>query len=239
MDTKSEKKKTPKNDKKINKRNRDEVDSESSDTDSPDEYWPRFLIIQPADETKPLTRLSPFAILKGIQALAGNPVSVKKLRSGNILVEVSKRSHSTNLLQAKFFVNLPLNIAIHNTLNSSKGVIRCRDLLDCEETEIVNELYHQGVTEAKSIILTKNGNKVKTSTIILTFRTNILPASVMCGYLRVPVDVYIPNPLRCFKCQKYGHHRNNCKREPVFAKCGSKEHSDQDCDQTPLCINCK
>ena len=238
MDGEKENKKPQKNDKKIIKRGIEQVDSESSDSESLNEFWPRFLLIQAADKEKPLTRLSPFAILKGIQALAGNPVNVKKLRSGDILVEVSKRSHSTNLLHANFFVNVPVNVTVHKTLNSTKGVIRCRDLLDCTEEEIVTELSCQGVTEAKRISIKRNGSTIKTSTIILTFRSPKLPSGVKCGYLNVPVDVYVPNPLRCFKCQKYGHHRNNCKREAVCAKCGNKDHSDQECNQTPLCVNC-
>ena len=218
MDGEKENKKPQKNEKKITKRDFDQVDDESSDSEPHDNYWPRFLLIQAAAPNKPLTRLSPFAILKGIQALAGNPVNVKKLRSGDILVEVSKRSHSKNLLSAKFFVNVPVNVIIHKTLNSTKGVIRCRDLIECSEEEIVTELYDQGVTDAKRIVIKRNGNTIKTSTIILTFRSPNLPNNIKCGYLNVPVDVYVPNPLRCFKCQKYGHHRNNCRREAVCAE---------------------
>ena len=44
------------------------------------------------NENTPLNSLSPFAIAKSIQGLAGTPKQVKHLRSGNILVEVEKES---------------------------------------------------------------------------------------------------------------------------------------------------
>jgi len=52
------------------------------------------------------------------------------------------------------------------------------------------------------------------------------------------VDAYIPNTLRCFKCQRYGHHRMTCKRELTCAKCGTTGHEDRDCSQKPHCVNC-
>jgi len=30
------------------------------------------------------------------------------------------------------------------------------------------------------------------------------------GNIRLDVELYIPNPLRCYKCQKYGHDSNTC-----------------------------
>ena len=61
--------------------------------------WPRFLIIGSTDEGA-LRKLSPFAINKGLQGLAGNLKSVKKLRNGTLLVECATDSHSRNLLKS-------------------------------------------------------------------------------------------------------------------------------------------
>lgn len=48
----------------------------------------------------PLSKLSPFAIQKGISRVAGMMKDVKKLRSGQILVECSKKVQAENLLRA-------------------------------------------------------------------------------------------------------------------------------------------
>ena len=202
--------------------------------------WPRFLLMQSENEPNAIKKLSPFAISKGIQAIGGTPASVKKLRSGDILVEVTQKAHAENLLRTKNFVNIPVKITPHWTLNSKMGVIRCKDLLECSDDLLVDELKSQGVIRAKRIVISKQDRTVRTNTIILTFQLSSLPPTIKCGYLQVPVDPYIPNPLRCFKCQRFGHHQGNCDTEKaVCAKCGSKDHADKDCSSTHCCVNCK
>ena len=45
------------------------------------------------------------------------------------------------------FVDRLVHVSVHKTLNSSSGVIRCRELSDMSETEIRDELKTQGVVE--------------------------------------------------------------------------------------------
>jgi len=54
------------------------------------------------------------------------------------------------------------------------------------------------------------------------------------------VEVYIPNPLRCFNCQRFGHGQRNCrKNHPVCSFCGANGHKQEDCKtDTPCCANC-
>ena len=53
--------------------------------------WPHFLLIKDADDERPLCKLSPFAVTKTFVTILGSdPCNVKKLRNGNILVEVDK-----------------------------------------------------------------------------------------------------------------------------------------------------
>jgi len=92
-------------------------------------------------------------------------------------------------------------------MNSKKRVIQCRDLTDTSEEEILENLSAQDITEVRKIRVQRDGCRINTGTIILTFGLPVLPTSVKIGFLRVKVDAYIPNPLQCFKCQRYGHHR--------------------------------
>ena len=54
------------------------------------------------------------------------------------------------------------------------------------------------------------------------------------------VSQYIPNPIRCFKGQLYGHTKNNCKRKEICPRCGLDEHIDSnECTNEAKCINCE
>ena len=124
-----------------------------------------------------------------------------------------------------------MKVSIHPTLNSSHGVIRCRELAGVTESGIRDELSEQGVTLVKRIRRKQEGQEKDTNTLFLTFCNASLPKDISIGYLRVKVDPFIPNPLRCFKCQKYGHGAQRCSSAAVCPKCALK-HEDP-------CANCE
>jgi len=111
----------------------------------------------------------------------------------------------------------------HQTLNSLKGVIRCAELKHASEDEIITELADQGVVDCFNIqVKGQDGVRQKTNIYILTFNTSALPKHIKIGFLHTEVEMYIPNPLRCFRCQKYGHGKNVCRNTAVCAHCGEQ-----------------
>jgi len=95
------------------------------------------MVIQSNDKAKPLATLSPFIVEKTILGLVGKPKSVKKLRSGDLLIECERKAQTENVLKIKTFHDIPVTCSAHSTLNTSKGVIRCRDLAGVGDKEIV------------------------------------------------------------------------------------------------------
>ena len=125
-------------------------------------------------------------------------------------------------------------------LNSSKGVIRDyhQDLQDMSDEEIRKELASQGVTKVSRFILKKDNKEIKTNTLFLNFDAHKPPEKIKIGYCIVNVQPYIPNPLRCFQCQKFGHSKKWCKNKPACWKCGSEGHDGSDCtSETVCCLN--
>ena len=57
----------------------------------------------------------------------------------------------------------------HRTLNSSRGVIRCRDLRDCDDTEVLEELACDSVIAVKHMMMNKDGKTEPTNTFISYF----------------------------------------------------------------------
>jgi len=124
-------------------------------------------------------------------------------------------------------------------MNISKGVIRCKDLLNCDKEEILLELKTQFVKDIYNISdKTDSGDRRKTNTFIVTFNIPSAPKFLKIGYIRVPVTTYIPNPLRCFKCQRFGHGSRTCKNDTRCANCGQVGHNSGDCHEQLKCCNC-
>lgn len=212
-------------------------------SESEDEVTPRFdtfFVIESITKDKNFTNVSPFKIEKCVYSAIGTANSVEKLRDGKLLVEVNREKQSKNIAKLEFFCDLQVIVYPHKTLNSSKGIIRDRRLFCCSDTELIEELKPFGVTHVRRIRSKINGVLSDTNNYVLTFNTPKRPTELI--YLRklIPVRPYIPNPLRCYNCQKFGHHENNCKSShPVCAKCASQTHPTCNCtSQDAKCANC-
>jgi len=57
--------------------------------------------------------------------------------------------------------------------------------------------------------------------------------------LSIESDMLIPNPLRCFNCQKYSHSSRACKNPAACVKCGKAGHEGASCSNQEQCANCK
>ena len=95
-------------------------------------------------------------------------------------------------------------------MNSSKGIIRDKALKGESDDNIRENLQEQGVTAAKRFKVKKGHDFVDTNTILLTFNSVVPPKTLKIFYRIIPVEMYVLNPLRCFNCQRFGHHENNC-----------------------------
>ena len=199
--------------------------------------WPRFLIVKSASEDLPLQKLSPFAIQKSFQAIAGTLKNIKRLRDGYFLIERGKRAQARNLLWTNRFIDRPVKVSIHKTLNSSWGVIRCQDLADLLEVEIRDELKDQGVVGVNQVTLKKEGKVIPTNTLFLTFSSQELLKEMTVGYPKVKVALFVTNPMHCFNCNKSGHTSQHCKVAVKCMGCGKHEHEGQ-CEGPKLCSNC-
>ncbi|XP_061170354.1 uncharacterized protein LOC133179670 [Saccostrea echinata] len=207
------------------------------------EHWPRFITLEAKlsdQNSKPLTKVSPFLIQKGIQGIIGTPKSVKKLKSGALLIEVTKKQHST-LLALKMLADIPVLGKVHSGLNQSKGILfdRDHDLDGIPEQEIQSELESQGVISVRRFTKKRNDVVEPTNTYLLTFCMPTLPTNIKVGLYLMKIETFVPNPLRCFKCQRFGHGQMNCKGSETCFRCGEEGHDGKTCQNDPKCKNCK
>ncbi|GFX32841.1 uncharacterized protein TNCV_889771 [Trichonephila clavipes] len=185
-----------------------------------------------------MSKISPFAIHKTLIGIRGEPKSVKRLRSGDLLIETMSDLQTKSFLLAKTFFNSPVTVSPHKTLNSCRGVISEPDLLGTPDAEILEGFSDQGVIQVRRITIKRDSNIIPTKHIILTFNNPKLPTTVKAGYLNCKIRPYIPNPLRCFKCQRFGHSQTSCRGQLTCSRCASVGHSSTDCTLEPKCVNC-
>lgn len=114
------------------------MDSDSEEDHNIMENFPRFIILETMEVT-PLTKLSPFLIQKVISSNVPAK-TVKSIRNGTLLIEVENKKHATSLLKMTNFHNVKIRAYPHQKLNSSKRVVRSRELTLCTIEEIKTEL---------------------------------------------------------------------------------------------------
>ena len=87
----------------------------------------------------------------------------------------------------------------------------------------------------------KNGELKNTNTIVLTFARPTVPKNIKVAYMVVRVEVYIPNPMMCHKCQHFGHVAKFCRsKDYICANCGGREcgPDHKECKNSTCCPHC-
>ncbi|GBL73383.1 hypothetical protein AVEN_159400-1 [Araneus ventricosus] len=113
--------------------------------------FPIFFIIQRKSESKETFHgVSPFLVEKAISGSIGEVKSTKKLRSGDLLVEVGSFKQAKEIVKLKSLSTIPIQVCPPPTLNSSKGVIFCGELLNVPVEEITEKLQ-----KARKIVKSK------------------------------------------------------------------------------------
>ena len=189
--------------------------------------------------------LNPFEVGRKLKTVIGkkNQPKITTMRNGLLLIEVVHEHLYTKLKATKHLDDIPVIIKDHNTLNSSKGRIYCnnKEVRKMTDDDVKDELKNQNVTDVYRIKKRKeNSNDLEnTDTFIVTFGDTRMPKDVKIGYLNVEVELYIPNPRRCFGCQRYGHGKNTCSHDPVCSNCGQEGHDYEVCDNQTCCYHCE
>ncbi|KAK6318278.1 hypothetical protein J4Q44_G00115690 [Coregonus suidteri] len=120
----------------------------------------------------------------------------------------------------------------------SKGVITGVPV--SVSTKEIRENLRGGVlVNAQRLQAIRGGDRVDSTSILLTFKDRVLPNKVTKGYMSYYVRAYVPKPLRCYKCQRFGHVATVCKEKKRCARCGG-EHEYGKCGEgvQPKCCNC-
>ena len=139
------------------------------------------------------------------------------------------------LLKTTEVDDIPVTIRETNyELTTSKGTIDLSIFPNMSESDLLKETKNQGVLEVRQIVHTSNSKNNPTNLFVVTFNTQDPPLKLKVDHLSLHVDSRIPNPLRCFGCQWYGHTADQCLRDPICARCSQPGHDSKNCQEPPL-----
>ena len=176
-----------------------------------------------------------------VRAILGQNEKLAKAnfqRDGSLLVKTKDEKQTSQLLKATAFGQENCIIEKDNRLNTSKGTVHAFDLMELSEEEIAKWFEGFGVVGVKRFTRTNNGRTENTPTLLLTFDRPVCPTRLDFDYTVYHVRKYIPNPLICYRCGKFGHGEARCPLQPeqaVCLNCGADKHAGT-CQ--PKCISC-
>ena len=199
--------------------------------------WAKFVVVEAVNPEEPLSRLSPWALQKGFQGISTSIKNIKRMgKTGSYLVECpdEKTSKMIMIRNATTFIDRKIKVTPHRTLNTCRGVITVNDN-DVHE-HLAEGLRDQGVTNVHQV---SRGGK-PTNTFFLTFGMPKPPEFLIIPTFsqRFKVRAFIPRPLQCFNCWRFGHPQSKCQADKICKLCGSKAHEGE-CPGPAKCSNCK
>ena len=202
----------------------------------------RFLLISFGDGAQH-SSINPFQLHRAISRF-GEAIRVTRRSDGKVEVQMRAVEGARKLLNSDNLSvqtkngsrTVPIVVHPHPTKGFVTGVITVPDLGDVEEEDILDELRDQGVQRVRRLLRRENGNTVNSDTFVLSFSQDELPEKVRVTWRSVRVRPYIPNPVRCFKCQAYGHMASACKGKERCARCSAAGHNSSSCEASkPRC----
>jgi hypothetical protein len=200
------------------------------------EHWPKFFIVNGVQER--LSALDPITIAEAIEEFIGEPEDTTMLRSGSLLVQCRNRNQADKIESLKFIGKSPVKVIKHPRLNSCKGVVFSNESFKCTDEKLKSYLENKyGITDVYRMRPRGDNSQL----IIVTFPSKFLPKRIKIGHEKCRVRPYVPNPSRCYNCQRFGHMSRSCRRKAVCARCGSEDHvhmRENPCENKAHCVNC-
>ena len=172
---------------------------------------------------------SPIKISEEIGRVMSNVVTVRKMEKGRLMVLFGTEQSRVKAMKITSMLGRAVELAIPDGGVHLKGVIYVEE--EVSEEEIV-----RGVKVIEAARRFKEGRMA----VLVTFKQEVkaLPADVLLGYVLYPVREYVRPPLRCYRCQRFGHVAAVCRGSRRCGKCGG-DHEFAQCSVNQVkCCNC-
>ena len=196
--------------------------------------------------TTDITRADPRKIMQQIAGIVGEGTKVAKSRNSlRVTCTSSHNKHKLMMIKTLLTYNVVTSEPYNNkdrrtNANYSREIIFGVDP-DITDEEMAEEIGYQ----VERIIKKKGTSTIRTEQMILYYQ-HTMPTYVQYGWRRHRVSIYIPEPVRCYKCQEYGHKAHSCRARKYICSICSGPHEVKACpvkdthriEKKAVCPNC-
>lgn len=204
----------------------------------------KYLIVHRTDDGLTMKDMSPILLATALKTVTNNgSITCRTLKSGDILVKTENVKIAKSLITLTRITHANIEVTEHRTLNTCRGVVSAYELKYEEEDTLLEYLKSQNVTKIQFHMKNVGSERIKSGLAFVTFGTNEPPEYLTIGCLKLKVRPYIPAPMRCFACHKFGHISKVCpiQSAPKCYNCNDNKHiqtRDEKCTRQPKCANC-
>ena len=184
----------------------------------------RFLPMSCIEEGKTLKSVSACRFARDLQQQIGDVQSVNRQRNG-ILLDGRTDAQIAKIISLNCIAGLQVKVEVHSSLNLCNGVVTHEDFASESEEDLKFFFELIGVVNVQRIRRKVDGVFIPSTTFILTFDKPFLSDRIHCGFFNFRVRQYVPNPLRCFECQRFGHSQEHCMSQAICVSCDQKANS--------------
>ena len=222
-------------------------ESKSQQTSSnQSDVQPDFDIFVRGCETD-ITRVNPRRVQTDIRDIIGRTPNIQKVHN-SLRIKCQSDREKWQLINSSHLAGHRVKFTEPYWKISRIGQVKPehRGIIFGVEEEISNEEMSSEIgTKAERVIKRYGGQTRKTQQMILYFDGE-LPQYISYGYRRFKVSKFIPEPTRCFNCQRYGHKAKECSAKTTCPICAGR-HSYEDCtvkdsyrhEGKAVCPNCR
>lgn len=202
----------------------------------------RIVHAQSTLTTSPLSKMNPIILANCIDDVCGAVEHIQHLKSGGLFITCKTFDQVKLLISTHHFpfINnkIPVKITIALLNQTVSGKIYAPEIQEEPIDTLLTLLQPTGVVAVRRLFSDPNRSHIPL--FVITFIGNTCPSSLKIGYSSYKVDTYIPSPIRCYKCCRWGHASYACHSTTVCSQCGSKSHIKATCNASlPKCVNCK
>lgn len=204
-------------------------DMQSVSSENEDRAGGFNLIVRFAEEGG-VGKMNPLELTKVLSGKCGELKFAKILRDGNLIIGCADE---LQMALAKQLTMIGKNRVVRVVRVGEQRLQKCRGVisgvaLGVEEQELKENLVARGINILNIKRMTKGPDRIASETVLVEFEGERIPDRVFLGFMCFYVRAYIPKPMRCFKCQTFGHIAKVCKEKRRCPRC-TGDHDYEEC----------